>query len=406
MRVSSVEVLTVKIPTVHRPGAHGTAPATVGGSRYLIEPSWRHLYSLDFQTCFVKLTTDTGLVGWGEAQAPIAAEVTAALVSNVLAHVVLGENPAETERLWSRMYHGQNVRGHLTGYYLDAMAAVDIALWDLKARAYGAPLVELLGGPFRTGLEAYGSDLHGSTREERVANAKRYTKDLNLSGVKLYLGRGLDHDITEATAIREAIGPEKELYCDCLWKYDLASAIRLGRVLDDLRAGFIESALQPEDRAGHAELARALDTPVAIGESLRHVSQFKDWFQDRALDVAQPDILRTGITGGRKIIDMADAFNVPVALHFGMSLGIGIAATWHVAAAMDNFLVQERQVRQADVIGDMVTPALETIDGFLQVPPGPGIGVTLDEEAIAPHVVERIRVTGEGSTLLSQARED
>jgi L-alanine-DL-glutamate epimerase-like enolase superfamily enzyme len=389
MYVESVEVLTVKVPTVHRPGAHGGDPQTVGGSRYLIEPSWRHLYSLEFQTCFVKLTTDTGLVGWGEAQSPIAAEVTASLVSNVLAHVILGENPAETERLWSRMYHGQNVRGHVTGYYLDAMAAVDIALWDLKARAYNAPLVEVLGGPFRTGLPAYGSDLHGSTREERVANAKRYTEDLKLSGVKLYLGRGLDHDIAEATAIREAIGPDKELLADCLWKYDLSSAIRLGRVLDELRAGFIESALQPEDRAGHVELARALDTPVAIGEPLRHVTQFLDWFQVRGMDIAQPDILRTGITGGKKIIDLAETFNIPVALHFGMSLGIGIAATWHVAAAMDNFFIQERQVRQAEVIGDMVIPALETRDGLLQVPSGPGLGVVLDEEAVAPHVVDR-----------------
>lgn len=389
MRIESVEVLTVKIPTVHRPGAHGGDPSTIGESRYLIEPSWRHLYSLEFQTCFVKLTTDTGLVGWGEAQAPIAAEVTGALISNVLSHLVLGQDPMETERLFALMYHGQNVRGHVTGYYLDAIAAVDIALWDLKARACRVPLVKLLGGPFRTGLPAYGSDLHGSTREERVANAKRYTHDLNLSGVKLYLGRGLTHDIAEATAIREAIGPDKELYADCLWKYDLSSAIRLGRALDELRAGFIEAALQPEDRAGHAELARALDTPVAIGEPLRHPTQFLDWFQDRALDVAQPDILRTGITGGKKIIDLAEVFNIPVALHFGMSLGIGVAATWHVAAAMDNFLVQERQVRQAEVIGDMVVPALEMRDGLLQVPTGPGLGVTLDEEAIAPHVVER-----------------
>ena len=389
MRIESVEVLTVKIPIVHRPGAHGGAPRTYGSSSYLIEPSWQHLYSLDFQTCFVKLTTNTGLVGWGEAQAPIAAEVTAALISNVLGHLVLGENAAQNEMLFSRMYHGQNVRGHVTGYYLDAIAAVDTALWDLKARAYDAPLFEVLGGPFRTELTAYGSDLHGSTREERVANAKRYTHDLGLSGVKLYLGRGLAHDIAEAQAIREAIGPEKELYADCLWKYDLSSAIRLGRTLDELRAGFIEAPLQPEDRAGHVELARALDTPVAVGEPLRHVSQFLDWFQDRGLDVAQPDILRTGITGGKKIVDLANAFNLPVALHFGMSLGIGIAATWHVAAAMENFLVQERQVRQAEVIGDMVTPVLEMKNGMLQVPQGPGLGVALDEAAIAPHVVER-----------------
>lgn len=389
MHVESVEVLTVKVPTVHRPGAHAGPPQTIGSSTYLIEPSWQHLYSLDFQTCFVKLTTNTGLVGWGESQAPIAAEVTAALISNVLGHLVLGENPAQNEMLFSRMYHGQNVRGHVTGYYLDAIAAVDTALWDLKARAYDAPLFEVLGGPFRTELPAYGSDLHGNTREERVANARRYTHELNLSGVKLYLGRGLTHDIEEAQAIRAAIGPDKELYADCLWKYDLSSAIRLGRALDDLRAGFIEAPMQPEDRAGHAQLVRALDTPVAVGEPLRHVTQFLDWFQDRGLDVAQPDILRTGITGGKKIIDLANTFNIPVALHFGMSLGIGVAATWHVAAAMDNFLVQERQVRQAEVIGDMVQPLLEMRNGMLQVPQGPGLGVTLDEAAIEPHVVER-----------------
>jgi L-alanine-DL-glutamate epimerase-like enolase superfamily enzyme len=389
MRIESVEVLTVKVPIVHRPGAHAEEPKTYGSSRYLIEPSWKHLYSLDFQACFVKITTDTGLVGWGESQAPIAAEVTADLISNVLAHLVIGENPAETEMLFARMYNGQSVRGHVTGYYLDAIAAVDTALWDLKARAYGAPLYEVLGGPFRIELDAYASDLRGHTREERVANARRYTHELGLSGVKLYLGRGLEHDIPEARAIREAIGPDKTLYVDCLWKYDLSSAIRLGRALDEIGAGFIEAALAPEDRAGHAELARALDTPVAIGEPLRHVTQFLDWFQDRALDVAQPDILRTGVTGGKKIVDLAKAFHIPVALHFGMSLGIGIAATWHVSAAMENFLVQERQVRQAEVIGDMVTPALETRNGKLQVPQGHGLGVALDEAAIEPHVVDR-----------------
>ncbi|MBA2276812.1 MAG: mandelate racemase/muconate lactonizing enzyme family protein [Chloroflexia bacterium] len=393
MHVESVEVLTVKVPTIHRPGAHAEAPRTYGTSAYLIEPSWRHLYSLDFQTCFVKLTTNTGLVGWGEAQAPIAAEVTAALISNVLGHLVLGENPAQNELLFARMYHGQNVRGHVTGYYLDAIAAVDIALWDLKAQAYNAPLFEVLGGPFRTELAAYGSDLQGSTREERVANARRYTQELGLSGVKLYLGRGLAHDIEEAEAIRDAIGPDKELYCDCLWRYDLSSAIRLGRALDRLRAGFMEAPLQPEDRAGHAALAHAIDTPIAVGEPLRHATQFLDWFKDRGLDVAQPDILRTGITGGKKIIDLAETFNIPVALHFGMSLGIGIAATWHVAAAMDNFLVQERQVRQAEVIGDMVQPALEMRDGQLLVPQRPGLGVALDEDAIAPHVVDRTVLT-------------
>jgi len=389
MHIESVEVLTVKVPTVHRPWAHGEPPQTIGTSNYLIEPSWRHLYSLDFQACFVKLTTDTGLVGWGEAQAPIAAEVTAALISNVLGHLVLGENPAHNEMLFSRMYHGQNVRGHFTGYYLDAIAAVDIALWDLKARAYNAPLFEVLGGPFRTELPAYGSDLQGSTREERVANARRYTQDLGLSGVKLYLGRGLSHDIEEVEAIREAIGPDKELYADCLWRYDLSTAIRLGRALDRVRAGFMEAPLQPEDRAGHAELARAIDTPVAVGEPLRHATQFLDWLQVRGMDVAQPDILRTGITGGKKIIDLAHTFNIPVALHFGMSLGIGAAATWHVAAAIENFLVQERQVRQAEVIGDMVQPKLELRDGTLRVPQGPGLGVVLDEEKIEPHVVDR-----------------
>jgi len=389
VRIESVEVLTVKIPKVHRPGAHAESPKTFGASNYLIEPSWRHLYSLEFQACFVKLTTDTGLVGWGEAQAPIAAEVTASLISNVLGHLVLGENPTHTEMLFARMYHGQNVRGHFTGYYLDAIAAIDIALWDLKAQSYEAPLFEVLGGPFRTELAAYGSDLHGNTREERVENARRYTHDLGLSGVKLYLGRGLSHDIAEVEAIREAIGPDKELYADCLWRYDLSTAIQLGRTLDRVRAGFMEAPLQPEDRAGHAELARAIDTPIAVGEPLRHVTQFLDWFQLRGMDVAQPDILRTGITGGRKIIDLAHAFNIPVALHFGMSLGIGIAATWHVSATIDKFLVQERQVRQAEVIGDMVQPLLEMHDGVLNVPRGPGLGVVLDEDEIEPHVVER-----------------
>ena len=186
----------------------------------------------------------------------------------------------------------------------------------LKGRRYGVPLCELLGGPYRRELPAYHSGLRVKTLDEKVTLARRLV-DEGYAGVKLFTGENPTSIEAELRALREAIGPGAFFAVDAICKYDLPRAIQLGRTLDTLKADWLEAPLNAEDVDGHAALAQAIATPVAVGETLRTPRQFAPWLRRRALAVAQPDLMRCGITGVLRIAALADALHVPTTLHRG-----------------------------------------------------------------------------------------
>src|SRR5262249_23187710 len=149
--------------------------------------------------------------------------------------------------------------------------------------------------------------------------------------------------VAQAKAVREGVGAGARLMADVFWVYSLETALRLGRELQALGVEWIESPLQPEDIGGHAALARALDINVAGGEPLGSRYEFAEWLGRDAVDIVQPAVARCGITEGRRIADLAAAYHRPVAFHLGVCLGVGMAATWHMAAAAPGFYIQEHQ---------------------------------------------------------------
>jgi L-alanine-DL-glutamate epimerase-like enolase superfamily enzyme len=173
-----------------------------------------------------------------------------------------------------------------------------MALWDIKGKAVGASVASLLGGPFRQRLPLYVSGLRAGTREARAALAERCFAE-GFSAVKLFLGKGLQEDLAEARAVREKVGDGKTILCDLFWGYTLPEAERIGRAFEELAIEWIEAPLAPEDVRGHAKLAEALQVAIAVGEPLRTRYQFLDWFERRALDIAQPDVARCGVTEGK-----------------------------------------------------------------------------------------------------------
>jgi L-alanine-DL-glutamate epimerase-like enolase superfamily enzyme len=392
LKIERLDVYVVKVNQHDRFGAQAAKPVTLGQSSYYFESEWREAYSTQSQSCFIRVEADSGLVGWGEAQAPLVPEVAGALIYELLGPIVLGMDPRQPEVVYDRLYHSMNVRGHTTGFMLDAMAGIDLALWDLKGRAYNAPVCELLGGPFRTQLPAYISGIRGSSTQARV-QVSQEAAAVGFSGVKAYLGRGLAVDEAEMRALRAGLDSSVEIETDWFWKYDRKSAIRLGRIADEMRVAWIESPLDPEDIAGHAALAAALDTPIAIGEPLRTTRQFLEWLRQEALDIAQPDILRTGITEGKKIADLAHAYHRTIAPHSSIFLGVGTAATWHLSAAIPNFRVQEHQPPSFELTNRFVEPAMRVVKGELVVPDGPGFGVSVNETKLQPAISHRWTVT-------------
>ncbi len=364
--------------TVARPQTSATP-----GVRALDYNTGRHLcaYPAQDQTLLVRLTSDTGLVGWGEAHSPPVPGVAKAVIAHLFTPLLLGQNPLAIEVLWDQLYAAMRLRGHGAGFQLEALAAIDIALWDLVGKALDQPVYRLLGGPFRTRIPCY-TGLPGETVEERIAYAKAYVAQ-GFTAMKTGVALG---DTRTGLAAVEAVGNRATVLVDAHGAYDARTAIPAGRELERMGVGWLEDPLPPEDLDGYAALCAALDMPIASGETECTRWQFNEKLRRRGADIILPDICRAGgISEGRKIALVADLFNVPWCAHVSMGSSVHVAAALHLAAATPNFLICEyRGPLRPNPLGDvLLQEPIHYADGHLQVPPGPGLGITFDDDALA-----------------------
>ena len=383
MKISRVHTTVVKIPHHDRFAGQAARPVTFPHSDYYFEDEWREVYSRNVESLFVRVETDEGVHGWGECQAPIVPEAAQAIVDRLLGPMLLGEDPLQTDELFERMFTSMNVRGHTTGFMLDAIAGVDIALWDIKGKALNQPIGRLLaeGDPVRERLPLYVSGLRADGPQAKADLAEQYFKE-GYAAVKVFLGRGVETDIQIAETLRQQLGPQRRLLSDLLWSYGYADALRLGEVLENCRFEWIEAPLGVEDVDSHARLARALGVIVAGGEALRSFQQFADWIEQGALGIVQPDVARCGLTGARRVARLARKSSLPVAFHVGVCLGIAMAATWHLAAATANFYLQEHQPPPFEYSNRFFREGLAISGGEAIVPDRPGLGIDVDTDAL------------------------
>jgi D-galactarolactone cycloisomerase len=379
--IRRVTAFAVKAGQVYAMSGGVSPGSSLPGSEYFRFGGYPQLYSTRSQAVLVRVETDSGLVGWGEAQAPIGTEVILTIVKEVLAPAVLGRDAEATGLRYHEMYETMRVRGQIGGYQQDAIAAVDTALWDLRGRVVGRSLAELLGGRRHDRLPAYVTGLREKTPEGRQAEAAGWAAQG--LGVKPCLGLGPLEDAREVERLRSAMGDEARLMVDGMWGYTYPEAVRAGRAFEQYDVAFLESPLLPEDVAGHARLARDLDLAVAVGEPLRTRFAFLPWFEREALDIAQPDLMRNGVTETLAIAELAYAFNRPVALHTGVVTVVGMSASWQVASTLPTFLVQELQPVMLDTFNPWLAEPLRVEDGAVVVPTRPGLGLEIDEERVA-----------------------
>jgi len=379
VKITQVEAIPVRI---RREEAYlGGLPPGADREAYFLRPPYRALYSVYFETAFVKISTAEGVVGWGEALAPVAPEVVQQIVEQLLAPALIGRSPLDVNVLWNVMYDLMRERGYYGGFMLDAISACDIALWDLCGKILGQPVHQLLGGAFRERIPCYVSGLPRPTAEERVELAQHFT-DAGYDAFKLAAGHGVRADTESVAALRDALGDEATLLLDAHWVYSLDEAVQLGQALTDLRAGFFEAPIYPEDVESHAQLAAAVAVPIAHGETERTRYQFRPWLMQKAADILQPDVGRAGISEVFKIATMAEAFNVKMAPHLSVGLGICIAATIHAAAAIPNLYLLEYQPPVFEIANQLLKTPLVCRDGCYEIPLAPGLGVTLDEDRL------------------------
>lgn len=353
----------------------------------------RFIYSSTIDTVVVRLETDTGLVGWGEAKAPVAPQATASIVRLLLRDIILGADPREVAVLWERMYAGMRVRGHRAGFYLEAIAGVDIALWDLAGHAAGVPVATLLGGRMRDSVRVYASGIPALPIEapdeavERLGDEAMALRDAGYTGVKMAIGRGVKGDLRSIRAVRDRMGEDFAIYADAAGVYSRAAALQLGRSLEELGVGFFEMPIPPEDVEGYAELAQSLAIPIAL-DSIMSRHETVELIRNRAIDIVQPDVCRAGgISECRRIAELADCFGLAFQPHVSIGSAIHVAASAHLAVAMPNSMVCEYWVGKNPIGNAVLEEPLELKNGYLSAPDGAGLGIRIKPQALLAHAV-------------------
>ena len=324
----------------------------------------------------VRIETDAGLVGIGEAMGRPGPRGTAAHINEVLAPMLLGRDPRHHHALFTAM--NEQMRFAPMG-----ISGVDMALWDLRGQIYGDCLTNLLGGAVREAVDCYASPIPYMATPESSADKAREFLAQGFRAVKLKIGRGLGTDIEHAAAVRDAIGSDIKLLVDANGAYTVADSVALAKDLVKLGVYWLEEPVHPEYPDDLARIRRRVDLPVVSGEWLGSWFQFRDLLKAEAVDVIMPNITRCGgLTGLLKIADLAALENVSVAPH-GVGAGIGIAAAIAACAAMPNFLIYEYNQLFNPLRHTVMHETIDYRDGVLRPSDGAGLGVTLKEETIA-----------------------
>jgi D-galactarolactone cycloisomerase len=325
----------------------------------------------------VRVLTDEGLTGTGEAFAYGAPLAVCNVIDESLAPLLAGHDPRNIDALVDLMHRGTMIYGR-RGLAMFAISGVEIALWDLLGKALGAPVSTLLGGAMRPRLPAYASLLRYEAPAD-VARASAHFVSRGFRMLKLH-----QTDVESARAAREAVGHDIELMLDTNCPWSPADAIRMARALAPYRLFWLEEPVwPPEDYAGLAQVAAATETPIALGENECTLYGFREIVERRAADILQPSITKVGgISEFRKIVALAQAGNIPIAPH-SFYFGPGLAATLHVAASFGGTMPVEFPTGEMET--SFLTQPIEARDGWIDVPHGPGLGVEINEEAIRRH---------------------
>jgi galactonate dehydratase len=350
---------------------------------------------------FVKVETEDGITGIGEGSGWPRVVQTAV---EDLAHVLVGQDAFAIERLWQRMHVA--IMGHgMSGVVgQGAIGAIDMALWDIKGKALGVPVWQLLGGQLRDRVRAY---THASTPDQARAAVALGFRALKTGGVK--------NPVEKAWAIREAVGAEIDLMVDLHGPPWLTApdAIAISQALAPLSPLFVEEPLAPEDMDGYRRLRDATDVPLAAGERHGGLHGIAPLLRHGLIDVVQPDAGRAGgLTGLRKIAALAEAGFATVAPHAGSLGPVAEFAAIHLMASIPNALIHERMEPDWEGRARCITHSLVLQDGDVLVPDRPGLGVEIDEAFIAAHPsVRNVGLPGggwpegtEGATLYAQPR--
>lgn len=371
--VCKVESYALKIPLsvpylgpldVERPNEKG----------YFVRRLNRTIYSIDNCTMLVRIETKNGVVGWGEALAPVAPEISKAVVDELLGPLVVGQDPQDVVRIHEDLFDTMKVRGCSEGFFSDALTAIDIALWDIKAKQLNQSVAKVLGGKRHKVIKAYVSGLPKKRMEERCEFAAEWVEK-GFDSIKFASAVSYQGDLEEMRSLRRKLGDKITIMADLHWRYGAVEAVSLIRKMNEYNLALAEAPVHPLDFEGQAFVTANCGTNVGIGEELRHEYAFRDRLSQRCLSVAQPEMGRLGITSFWNCYQLTRAYNCKIMPHASVGVGIFLAASIQVSSTFQEIEYHEYQHSIFQTAKKYLDGNLYCEKGYYSVPDGVGIGV-------------------------------
>ena len=356
-----------------------------------------------FNSCLVEVDTDAGITGLGEAKVGVGNLGNYAgvveLIRRDLGPAVLGRDPRDVTAIWDALYSGSRAHygareGRLfptvgrRGITVAAISGIDIALWDIAGKALGVPVWQLLGGKYRPAVRAYASGGWapvggiGAQLAQYVARGH--------GAVKMRVGlqdAGVDDSAARVREVRETLGPNVDIMVDAHGTWSVRDALRFARKVEAYDLAWIEEPVSADNIAGLAEVRRATDIPIATGENEQTRFGFRDLIAARAVDILQPDIaIAGGLTECQRICGLASAHELTVAPHLWGS-AILFASGLHLCVATPCATTVEFSRGENPLLHEMVEETFDLVDGHVQAPTQPGLGLTLRKDFVRANAV-------------------
>ncbi len=369
MKITAVEAYVLRLPTV---------TAACDGSQ---------------DTCVIRVDTDAGITGWGEVDS--APTVVKAIIDAPLSHglcqgfreALLGMDPLAIDVCAARLDRAANYYGR-TAVGRHAMAGIDIALWDIAGKHHDCPIHGLLGGPHQTRYRAYCSLLFGDTPAETYELARRHA-DRGFTAIKFGWGPMGQDEAIDIALVREArrgAGDDVDILIDAGQVWDWKTALKRARQFAEFEPFWLEEPLHPEDVKGYAKLCRNSPIQIAAGEAEARFEDFALLIEEAGLDWIQPDPARCGISTMVEVGRHARRHRCGFVNHTFKS-GISIAASLHALSAVPGAELFEFCMSDSPLRHRLTRERFEISDGFVEVPDGPGLGITVDEEVLGEFLV-------------------
>ena len=372
----------------------------------ITDMKWGLSYGIGYEL-YVKIYTNQNITGLGTGTDP--AGNAGFNMLRRFKGLLVGQNPLDVNRLFEKIRRSGHCFGGQGGVYLAALAAIEIALWDIAGKALGVPVYRLLGGKFRDRIRIYrdiGTSSPSKSPDEIVAAGldsikqgftamkfdfdwggdPRKRDEFNMNASNAEIERMVEH----TAALRDAVGNQIDICMDCHGSFNLTSALKIAKAIEPFDVMFLEEPIPAENKDALREITSSTSTPICVGENLYHAHDYRELFEIGALDVVMPDLNQCGGLGeGQRIANLAHLYYIPVAPHM-VGSPLGMMASAHCCASIPNFLVLEWHWDQHLELWNAIAPTDQPLiqDGYVTIPDRPGIGLDIDEDVLRANKVE------------------